>query len=509
MRYLDEDLIIIVTGFTAPVSQTYQYVIQVRNDDGLTYTTLFNGNCFLTSGQTSKTFYVNDILNSNGIDYNVPVNSYKAVYQHSLYVVRLYIGNAAYSTAENVILAYRYPNRKAYLEKDLPYRTWGSYFAYNYIQGDKLPRIPYVSSAVFPFVECIQFSTNFEAPFKYYYGYEGAISGTDKDVQTLQYRPNTLYSNPLSTLFSSTSINTQYDGDSYLTFNLQMYSSITRTWQLNITGSTTTAQTVSAITMINGSKTDYNIRRASSYVDVYAGNKETYLGRFSIEGEGTKTIEIDYANFGRTDAVLTLHFKYASGTRDSEGYIYLHSGDFDRTFYNFNIKFNKVAYYSTQGGLDGYNIHNLEVYTQNHPSLWRDKIFNAAQIDVCPEKHYLIWKDRLGSYQSQPFEKQETYSEELSRDTRTDYKGHTSIYHAYVLPKWKLNTGWISEHDMPYYESIYCSPVVKLYDTKEDKIYDVNVTDSTYTEKTVRNQSRKLFNIELNVELDKKQQMIN
>ena len=47
-----------------------------------------------------------------------------------------------------------------------------------------------------------------------------------------------------------------------------------------------------------------------------------------------------------------------------------------------------------------------------------------------------------------------------------------------------------------------------MIDVIEDKTYRVLVNDSNYTEKTFKNQGRKLFNLELTVSQDKPQQIL-
>ena len=60
----------------------------------------------------------------------------------------------------------------------------------------------------------------------------------------------------------------------------------------------------------------------------------------------------------------------------------------------------------------------------------------------------------------------------------------------------------------PYYESIFVSPYLQLYDAKEDRLYDVNIVTQEYTEKTFNNQNKQLFNLQLEVELNKTQQFV-
>lgn len=131
----------------------------------------------------------------------------------------------------------------------------------------------------------------------------------------------------------------------------------------------------------------------------------------------------------------------------------------------------------------------------------------VVKIDFCPSRYYLQWQDRMGGFQSQPFNDKYTYSESIESETFVDYQGRKRMYNVGVTGKFKISTDWIAEELYPYYESIFVSPVLFLYDTVEDKRYSVLVTDSEYTEKTYQNQ-KKLINLTLNLELNKKQNMI-
>lgn len=123
-------------------------------------------------------------------------------------------------------------------------------------------------------------------------------------------------------------------------------------------------------------------------------------------------------------------------------------------------------------------------------------------------RYFLKWRDRYGMTQIQPFKGTYTYTENTTKSTITNYKNIKKITDISVDSKWKLNTDWISERLYPFYESIFVSPWLQLYDAKEDKLYSVILTDTEYTEKTFKNQNRSLFNLQLEVELDSTQTII-
>ena len=126
-----------------------------------------------------------------------------------------------------------------------------------------------------------------------------------------------------------------------------------------------------------------------------------------------------------------------------------------------------------------------------------------AIIEACKERYYLLWQDRYGSYQSQPFKGKMEYSENIENSEYVSYTGKRYKYNVQVQPKWKINSGWLKEDLFPFYESIYVSPILKLYDTQTETEYDVILNDN-YVEKKYVNE-KKLLSIELNLEAIEKQ----
>lgn len=131
----------------------------------------------------------------------------------------------------------------------------------------------------------------------------------------------------------------------------------------------------------------------------------------------------------------------------------------------------------------------------------------VAEIKSCKERYYLLWQDRYGSYQSQPFKGKMEYSEDITNEEILSYTGRRRKSNVVVQPKWKLNSGWIKEQLFPFYESIYVSPILKLYDTKTGHEYDVILKDTPYVEKKYLN-DKKLLSIELNLEASETQNII-
>lgn len=132
--------------------------------------------------------------------------------------------------------------------------------------------------------------------------------------------------------------------------------------------------------------------------------------------------------------------------------------------------------------------------------------YESGVIDLCPSPYYLIWQDRNGSFQSQPFNEKATYSESFDKKEVLNYYDKRILNNVQVQGKWKINSNWITEDKFPIYESIYVSPIVQLYDTNESQLYDVIVTGE-WTEKNYKNQ-KSLISLTLDLELAGKQNIL-
>ncbi len=122
----------------------------------------------------------------------------------------------------------------------------------------------------------------------------------------------------------------------------------------------------------------------------------------------------------------------------------------------------------------------------------------VATFERCYSRYYLYWQDRFGSFQSQPFSERVDFSEDIKVDELQNYMNTRRRGNVTIQPKWKITTGWIKESLYPYYESLYVSPILKLIDTKYDKVYDV-IFKGNYVEKNHRNQ-KKLINLTIDLE---------
>lgn len=130
----------------------------------------------------------------------------------------------------------------------------------------------------------------------------------------------------------------------------------------------------------------------------------------------------------------------------------------------------------------------------------------CAEFDICPKPFYLIWQDRYGNFISQGFSGKYVYSEKFERGEVQNYKNQRRYATIQVKPKWKVNSEWIKEEMYPYYEAIFTSPVLMLFDYNLNKTYSV-VVSGDYTEKTFRTE-KKMLQMNLDLELNEYQNII-
>lgn len=172
---------------------------------------------------------------------------------------------------------------------------------------------------------------------------------------------------------------------------------------------------------------------------------------------------------------------------------------------------NNLTYTPTSVPHTGYySLYFDDLYTFdslyfNNGGSYFDKI---CDVDISPcSKYYLMWQDRYGGYQSQPFSMGHTYKETFSTVEIKNYRNERKVIQSDIQPLWVINSGWIDEELYPFYESIFMSKILVLTDTEEGKRIEVRIKETEYTEKTFKNQNRKMFNLKLTCERASKQQI--
>lgn len=121
-----------------------------------------------------------------------------------------------------------------------------------------------------------------------------------------------------------------------------------------------------------------------------------------------------------------------------------------------------------------------------------------AQFDSCNADYYLIWCDRTGGYQCQPFHKKTTMTEDIQTTTITNILDETRPMLRAVSNSWQLNSDWLSYDEYKAYESIFTSPYTYLFDVKHNELTPVICTEKKWVEKTKSN-NNKPFNLKITV----------
>lgn len=131
----------------------------------------------------------------------------------------------------------------------------------------------------------------------------------------------------------------------------------------------------------------------------------------------------------------------------------------------------------------------------------------VGEFDECPSDFYLIWMDRTGAYQCQPFNKRVTRQENINTSNIINSIDQTRPILKSISNAWTLNSDWLSFEEYNAYESIFTSPYLYLYDYKNDEGYWVNCTNKSWEERNSSN-TKKPFNLTINLESNQSQNII-
>ena len=251
----------------------------------------------------------------------------------------------------------------------------------------------------------------------------------------------------------------------------------------------------------DGTSNLYAIPNTSSYANIFRGDTTDDI---ELENKKLTSIVVDFYNGTNLLSSLTLVSKIPDNAISAKLYISLLYNKVGTPQSVFYMEFKEMTYEKHTPICDANSI-NITTFTPINSS--QRYSYKIANLDG-KSRYFLKWRDRYGMTQIQPFKGTYTYSENTTKSTITNYKNIKRLTDVAVNSKWKLNSDWISESLYPFYESIFVSPWLQLYDAKEDKVYSVVLTNNEYTEKTFKNQNRSLFNLQLEVELDSTQTII-
>lgn len=127
-----------------------------------------------------------------------------------------------------------------------------------------------------------------------------------------------------------------------------------------------------------------------------------------------------------------------------------------------------------------------------------------AVIDYEPAEYYLMWINRYGATQCQPFCRKNTLNETVSTNHIGSLIGENVVASKSVDYTWTLNSHWLTYDEHGEFESLLISKYVWLYDVKKGWFYPVNVTDGAWSYKNPKNNKRP-FNLTVNVKLSQTQ----
>ena len=489
MLFLDDIIQATVTDLSVPVSKTYTYTIW---ELGYTAeTAIFRGNIFLQAGQTRTTIDITDIVVGRRWSPTCLLKSEFYIHAHHPFMVGRYFVTINDGEQEklsdeiDVVLAYRYPNRKNYLEfvpeyyidatVDTPFMQGYSPISQQYILN---PHIPFIQTSEYPLLFSWQHQRQ-QSQGILSIGMADGIEGI-RTVLSPQIGDNVV-SIPLSTIFRSA----QTGEDQYQKHII--YEEAGQFWDYS-----TATQWIG------------DLQAYPNTIDIYADNGDLlYSVDVRPEDDFDIDVELDLTNVGwlyisHDKQMSDTHYITLSvdGTQMPSPTVrfqaHIKCGQYNDPRYTLTIT--NIAFIADTPGahpvLNMYNSYGV--------------LFKVADVDVCPARYYLAWQDRYGGFQSQPFDKIDTFSEDIERTDTHNYQHQRRPVNVQVTPKWQINSDWIQEPLYPLYESIFVSPYLLLYDSQEDKSYNVILTDTNYTEKTFKNQ-HKMFNLTLHLEEFKKQ----
>lgn len=426
------------------------------------------------------------------------------------------------SMTDSICFIYRQPNYKSYVTTPiLDYKNAAGIQSMPMLQGWDyytntgyfLPVYPAVSSDVFSFdLTTLHGQTNGNMQISSYYidGYcpvSNYTSNISNKIVNISMKLSELAMN------ATVKVDTQVPIDDLFGIN-----PTDNTW----TGGTTAGGMKFRATYIGRFAAGY------TFTDAYAKHGGTTFKWGSGTTEGTVTTWVNTINYGtaspfnsfsNSDITVTLtgsdgntlNVKFIKNLK-KQNELYANHNDYYTVQYT-------ITYNSARGSLtfEAITIGKLsKYYLPCETDNIKIKVvggsepqytYTIAKFDS-KSRYFLKWRDRYGMPQCQPFKGTYTYGEKTTKSNITNYQNIKKLVGVDIVSSWKLNTDWIKEEFYPFYESIFVSPWLQLYDAKEDKVYSVILTDTDYTEKTFKNQNRSLFNLQLEVELDKSQNII-
>ena len=198
------------------------------------------------------------------------------------------------------------------------------------------------------------------------------------------------------------------------------------------------------------------------YTDVFGQGNNAVLTKYRVT--------INETNY-TTDWVLS-YYKNPNEADGSRSY----AGNFYNPLSEHDVNLPRVPRltYATDNFWFSYNSPSLHTesgstyYTDSQSDTITANGNMVATVDACPATYYLIWQDRTGVYQCQPFNGTMNFTESSTTSSYIDVYETTRPYVKEMQYSWSLNTGLQNEKNYRTYESVISSPYCYIFNTKKD-----------------------------------------
>lgn len=223
-------------------------------------------------------------------------------------------------------------------------------------------------------------------------------------------------------------------------------------------------------------------------------------------------ITSDNTEFFFSNIILT-SYKWISGAGLQTGKIRLVSLDNKggyNTYFNFDVPQSGIIYLkitdiATLKSLLGTNAYSIGVASTD--STVSQSLSTIAKVDRCNSEYFLIWVNRAGNYQCQPFNKKVYFAEDITTKNIINFIDESRPYLKEVASKWTLHSGWLTNSERDEYESILVSPCIYLYNNYTGRLIRVNCEQTSWEQKT-KNNNNKPHNMIIELSSDRKQRLL-
>ena len=158
-----------------------------------------------------------------------------------------------------------------------------------------------------------------------------------------------------------------------------------------------------------------------------------------------------------------------------------------------------------------YDLTAADYYARYSDSVYPKvpSLFSSIPFSIVDDhsEYYIMWINRCGQFQCQPFCKNWEMKEKVTTSTITTVNNETIPYSKVNEFSWTLNSDWLTTEEHEEYEGLLASKYVYLYNANTQEGHFVNVKDADWTFKNSTN-AKKPFNLTINLTKAVKQTMI-